>query len=86
MVKIILYIAMGFMMLAILFAIIRFIIGPRVTDRIISFDVMTISSLAVIAVISYMSGRVIYLDIAIVYGLLSFLGVLIVAKYLEKGL
>lgn len=77
---------MGFMILAILFAIIRFIIGPRVTDRIISFDVMTISSLAVIAVISYLSGRVIYLDIAIVYGLLSFLGVLIVAKYLEKGL
>lgn len=86
MVNTILYIALGFMMLAILFAIIRFIIGPRVTDRIISFDVMTISSLAVIAVISYLSGRVIYLDIAIVYGLLSFLGVLIVAKYLEKGL
>jgi multicomponent Na+:H+ antiporter subunit F len=27
-----------------------------------------------------------YLDVAIVYGLLSFLGVIIVAKYLERGL
>jgi multicomponent Na+:H+ antiporter subunit F len=36
--------------------------------------------------LAYFSGRVIYLDIAIVYGLLSFLGIIIVARYLEKGL
>jgi multicomponent Na+:H+ antiporter subunit F len=47
---------------------------------------MTISSLAIIAGIAYFSGRVIYLDIAMVYGILSFLGVLVVARYLEKGL
>ena len=47
---------------------------------------MTISSLAIIAGIAYFSDRVIYLDIAMVYGILSFLGVLVVARYLEKGL
>ena len=32
------------------------------------------------------AGRFIYLDVALVYGLLSFLGVLAVARYLEDGL
>jgi len=57
-----------------------------VSDRIISFDVMTVTSLSFIGMLAYFSERIIYLDIAIVYGLLSFLGVIIIARYLEKGL
>jgi multicomponent Na+:H+ antiporter subunit F len=30
-------------------------------------------------------GRGIYLDVAIVYALLSFLGVIVVARYIERG-
>jgi multicomponent Na+:H+ antiporter subunit F len=30
-------------------------------------------------------GRAIYLDVALVYALLSFLGVIVVARFLEKG-
>jgi multicomponent Na+:H+ antiporter subunit F len=86
MVETILTIAAGIMLLAVVLAIIRFIKGPFYTDRIIAFDVMTISSLAIIATVAYFSNRIIYLDIAMVYGILSFLGVLIVARYLEKGL
>lgn len=74
------------MLLSIILSLVRFVKGPCYTDRVISFDVMTISSLAIIGGIAYLSGRVIYLDIAMVYGILSFLGVLIVARYLEKGL
>ena len=86
MVNTILSIALGIMLLSIILSLVRFIKGPCYTDRVIAFDVMTISSLAIIAGIAYMSNRVIYLDIAMVYGILSFLGVLIVARYLEKGL
>jgi len=64
----------------------RFIKGPSASDRLVSFDVMTVSSLSIIALIAKFSGRLIYLDVAIVYGLLSFLGVIIVARYFEKGL
>lgn len=73
------------MLLSIILSIIRFVKGPGYTDRVIAFDVMTISSLAIIAGVAYLSNRIIYLDIAMVYGILSFLGVLIVARYLEKG-
>jgi len=86
MVNTILSIALGIMLLSIILSLIRFIKGPCYSDRIIAFDVMTISSLAIIAGIAYLTNRIIYLDIAMVYGILSFLGVLVVARYLEKGL
>ena len=86
MVDIILYIVLGLMLISVGLTVVRFVLGPATTDRVISFDVMTIASLSIIAVIAYLSERIIYLDVAIVYGLLSFLGVIIVAKYLEKGL
>lgn len=86
MAEIILYIAFGIMLLALLMAVLRFLMGPQVSDRIISFDVMTVTSLSFIGMLAYFSERIIYLDIAIVYGLLSFLGVIIIARYLEKGL
>ncbi len=73
-------------LVALMLAAFRFFKGPDTVDRVIAFDVLTIISISLIAVISYLNGRVIYLDIAIVYGLLSFLGVIIVAKYLERGL
>ena len=72
--------------IALFVAAVRFFRGPTSVDRVIAFDVLTIISISLIAIIAYTAGRVIYLDVAIVYGLLSFLGVIIVAKYLERGL
>lgn len=86
MVNTILLIAAIIMMLAILLTLFRFFKGPTECDRLVSFDVMTVSSLSIIGLIAKFSGRIIYLDVAMVYGLLSFLGVIIVARYFEKGL
>lgn len=86
MVSILLYISLGFMLLGITLSMIRFIKGPLSVDRVISFDVMTVGSLGLIALIAFFSNRIIYIDVALVYGLLSFIGVLIVARYLERGL
>jgi len=74
------------MLLGILIKMLRFILGPSVVDRVIAFDTMTIITLSLVATIGHFSGRFIYLDVALVYGLLSFLGVVAVARYLEKGL
>jgi len=86
MVNTILTISAFITMLSLLIIMIRFIKGPSVVDRVIAFDVMTIISLSLIGLLSHFSSRIIYLDIAIVYGFLSFLGVIIIAKYMEKGL
>ncbi|MEN8122333.1 MAG: monovalent cation/H+ antiporter complex subunit F [Bacteroidota bacterium] len=86
MVNTILTIALAIIILSIAITMIRFAIGKTAVDRVIAFDIMTISSIALIAILAQQLGRIIYLDIAIVYGLLSFLAVIIIAKYLEKSL
>jgi multicomponent Na+:H+ antiporter subunit F len=74
------------MLLGILMSLIRFIKGPDITDRVISYDVMTVISISIISLISHFSGRIIYLDVALVYGLLSFLSVVVIGRYIERGL
>ena len=86
MVNIFLYISLIFIGLAVILSLVRFIKGNTTIDRIISFDVLTIISISLIVIISKISDRVIYLDVALVYGLLSFLAVIIIARYFEKGL
>ena len=71
---------------SIVFGIIRLVIGPNTVDRVVAIDLLTIVTIALIALLAHNMERYIYLDVALVYGLLSFLGVLAVARYLEKGL
>ncbi|HAK47420.1 MAG TPA: cation:proton antiporter [Spirochaeta sp.] len=73
-------------LLSIFIALLRFIKGPSVLDRVVAFDVISIIAISVIAILAYMFRRAIYIDVALVYGLLSFLGVLVVARYYERGL
>ena len=85
MVEIILDIAFVLIFLGMVFGIIRLVIGPDIVDRVVAIDLLTIIAIAVIALLAHIADRFIYLDVALVYGLLSFLGVLAVARYLEKG-
>jgi multicomponent Na+:H+ antiporter subunit F len=72
--------------LAFLLAMFRFVRGPRTFDRVVAFDVMTIVSITGIVLGAVVEERVVYLDVALVYALMSFLGVIVVARYLERGL
>jgi len=85
MAEIILDLAFVLIFLSMVFGIIRLVIGPEIVDRVVAIDLLTIIAIAVIALLAHIANRFIYLDVALVYGLLSFLGVLAVARYLEKG-
>lgn len=85
MTEIVLYAAGALLALAFLLAVIRFAVGPRAVDRVVAFDVLTILSISAIVVAALVAGRAIYLDVALVYALLSFLGVIVAARYLEGG-
>jgi len=71
---------------AIVLAFVRMIIGPSSADRVVGLDVMTIISISLIVFLALILERSIYVDIALVYGLISFVGVIAVARYLERGL
>jgi len=77
--------AVSLILLGNLFSIVRLVKGPTPIDRVIAIDVMTVTSISIIVLLAHFGGRFIYVDVAIVYGLLSFLGVLAVARYSEKG-
>ncbi|MEW6678573.1 MAG: monovalent cation/H+ antiporter complex subunit F [Pseudomonadota bacterium] len=72
--------------LALVLALVRFLRGPDTADRVVAFDVLTIVGITAIVLVALAAGRGIYLDVALVYALLSFLGVIVVARYLERGL
>ncbi len=82
----ILLISAGVMLLALVIIFLRFIIGPTITNRVIAFDTMTVGSLGLIALIAVIEQRQIYLDVNIIYGLLSFIAVVVIGKYIEKSL
>lgn len=65
---------------------IRFIKGPSIFDKVVALDIMTIISLPLIVFIAVIMNRIIYIDIALVYALISFTGVVAVARYLERGM
>ena len=71
---------------SIVFGIVRLVKGPETVDRVVAIDLLTIVTIALIALLAHTAERYIYLDVALVYGLLRFLGVLAVARYLERGI
>ena len=72
--------------LGIMLGVLRLILGRTLVDRVAAVDMLTVISISVIALYAHVSGRFIYLDVALVYGVLSFLSVLAVARYLQRGL
>jgi multicomponent Na+:H+ antiporter subunit F len=82
----ILQISTYFVSAGIILSTLRMIKGPSMADRAVALDTFTVISISLIVLIACLSGRVIFLDVGMVYAILSFIGVVAVARYLEGGL
>ena len=80
------FLAAALAAVAFVLAMVRFVRGPLTFDRVVAFDVLTIVGITGIVLVAVVEDRVIYLDVALVYALMSFLGVIVVARHLERGL
>jgi multicomponent Na+:H+ antiporter subunit F len=80
--EVLLRIAAVLIFFAILFGVIRLVRGTTLIDRVVAIDTLTVISISLIALYAKLSGRFAYVDVALVYGLLSFLAVLAVARLL----
>jgi len=69
--------------IGIFLSLIRLVKGPTVMDRVVSLDTINMMIVGLIAVMSVLFENGLYLDIAIVYGILAFLETIILAKYME---
>ena len=63
-----------------LITLVRSIAGPRFTDRVVAVNMINTMVLAVIAILGVLLEEDFLVDIALVYALLSFLSVVILAK------
>ncbi len=73
-------------LLALFITLYRFLKGPTLSDRIVSFDVLSIISISLFIILALYFQRAIYIDIALVIGLIGFIGSTIFGRYIEKGI
>ena len=66
-------------------ALARALLGPTVYDRILAVNMIGTKTVLLIAVFAFMSGRTDILDIALIYALINFIGVVAVLKLVEMG-
>ena len=74
------------LLLSILLVLYRFLKGPTLSDRVVAFDVMSVMGVALLTLLALYFERSLYLDIALVFGLIGFLGSTIFGRYIEKGI
>ncbi len=70
----------------ILIGLLRLLKGPTASDRAVAMDTMTTTVVALLVLLGSVFDRYVYLDVALVYSLLAFVGLVAIARYLERGL
>lgn len=74
----------GLLLLGMLFAFIRLLLGPSLPDRIVSLELIASLTVGLIAVYAVDSGVGAALDVALVLALTGFLAAIAFSRYLEK--
>ena len=76
--------ASGMLMAAVFLSFFRLLRGPSLPDCVVALDLMTTLALGIIALLTIYSGKSVFLDVAIVLALISFLGTVAFARYIEQ--
>ena len=71
--------------LSMVLALIRALLGPTVYDRVLALNMFGTKTVLLIAVLGFLGGRPDFLDLAIVYALINFIGTIAVLKLFEVG-
>jgi multisubunit Na+/H+ antiporter MnhF subunit len=68
---------------AIVFSVIRLLLGPTTLDRLVAADTLAVITTAGLAGLAAVFDNPIYLDVALVYGTLAFVGTVAIARAIE---
>ncbi len=66
----------------IVLSLIRLVKGPTTPDRVVAMDAVNTLVVAIMIVLGIVYDQIIFIDVAIVYALLSFVGTLYIARQL----
>ncbi len=78
------YISLATISLAILAVFIRLMRGPSLPDRVIAIDLVAYLTMGFLGAYSILIQEETYIDVALVLGLLAFLGTVAFARYIER--
>jgi len=76
---------MAMLCLALFLALVRLLRGPTLPDRVVALDLIALLSVGFIAIYDITTNDTVFLDVAIVLGLVAFLGTVAFARYVERG-
>ncbi|HHY21291.1 MAG TPA: Na(+)/H(+) antiporter subunit F1 [Bacilli bacterium] len=74
-----------FITLSILAAIYRVVKGPSMPDRVMALDYIGVNLIAAVAILSVLLHTYAFFDIILLIGILSFVGTIAFARFIERG-
>jgi len=78
-------IALAIAMMALFLAVYRVFVGPTIMDRIAASDAIGNTLVVIFAIYAFSQQSEFLIDIALLLALISFIGTLAMAKYIDKG-
>jgi len=77
--------ALGALALAMIFATIRILRGPRAQDRVLGLDTLYVNTMLLFLTLGIRNGTVFFFEAAIVIAMLGFVATVALAKFLMRG-
>ncbi|WP_080872209.1 Na(+)/H(+) antiporter subunit F1 [Oceanobacillus timonensis] len=71
--------------IAICLSVLRVIIGPSLPDRIVALDMVGVTLVSSIAVVSVMLTTTAFLEVILILAILAFISTIAFSKYIERG-
>ena len=71
------------LLVAMLLTLIRALLGPTIFDRILAINSFGTKTVLLIAAYGFLTGRPDFMDIALVYALINYIGTVAVLKFFE---
>ncbi|MEW8026428.1 MAG: monovalent cation/H+ antiporter complex subunit F [Candidatus Thiodiazotropha sp.] len=68
---------------AVLLSLLRLLLGPTAPDRVVAADTLAVITTSGLVVLAALLGSALYLDVALIYGTLAFVGVVAIARAIE---
>ena len=73
------------LLLAMGLTVIRAVLGPTLFDRILAANSFATKTVLLLALLGFIAGRPDFLDLALVYALINFIGVIAALKFIKFG-
>jgi multicomponent Na+:H+ antiporter subunit F len=78
-------VALAALGLAVLLTVVRLLRGPDLPNRVVALDLLSALGVGIAAAGAVVTGDDVYLDVALILALITFLGTVAFARYAEQG-